>query len=134
MSLKEFCYSFASVLPFPLSVAIPVPSLHFCPLFPPSVVITNPLHPMPPPHKLLTPSLLYQYTNSSIHFSLFSGMCLPSLLCLAVSLTLSPTLILGKCRSFPDKFLTDWKRSKSSGDHQGSSAKKCVGIVWMGRG
>ncbi|KAI9529859.1 hypothetical protein NQZ68_008098 [Dissostichus eleginoides] len=33
-----------------------------------------------------------------------------------------------------DLFLTSSSRSKASGDHQQSSAKKCVGIVWMGRG
>lgn len=60
-------------------------------------------------------------------------LSLALLVLLAVFLSLSPTLLSGKCRSFPDKFLVDWKRSKASGDHQDSSAKKCVGMVWMGR-
>lgn len=60
-------------------------------------------------------------------------LSLALLVLLAVYFSLSPTLLSGKCRSFPDKFLVDWKRSKASGDHQESSAKKCVGMVWMGR-
>lgn len=60
-------------------------------------------------------------------------LLLALLVLLAVFFSLSPTLLSGKCRSFPDKFLVDWKRSKASGDHQESSAKKCVGMVWMGR-
>ncbi|ROL43224.1 hypothetical protein DPX16_17045 [Anabarilius grahami] len=55
-------------------------------------------------------------------------LSLALLVLLAVYFSLSPTLLSGKCRSFPDKFLEDWKRSKASGDHQESSAKKCVGM------
>lgn len=33
-----------------------------------------------------------------------------------------------------DLFLTSSSRSKAPGDHQRSSAKKCVGICWKGRG
>lgn len=42
----------------------------------------------------------------------------PPLLHLVVFLSLSPTLLSAKCRSFPDMFLMDGKRSKASGDHQ----------------
>lgn len=53
--------------------------------------------------------------NSSFHFkfSLF-WLMLKLLLALTVSFSLSPTLIPGKCRSFPDKFLEKQSLWRSS--------------------
>lgn len=44
-----------------------------------------------------------------------------------VFLSLSSTLLSGKCRHFSHMFHMDWKRSKASGDHQGILCQEMCG-------
>lgn len=90
-------------------------SIQFCLFFPFFEDITNPPSTPSPVLNFLTLSL-----PLSIHEVFFSllilafWLVLKLLLHLAVSFSLSPTLIPGKCRSFPDKFLKKQSLWRSS--------------------
>lgn len=92
-------------------------SIQFCLFFPFFEDITNPPCTPSPVLNFLTPCL-----PLSIHEVFFSllilafWLALKLLLCLAVSFSLSPTLIPGKCRSFPDKLLKQQSLWRSSAE------------------
>ena len=65
----------------------------------------------------LTPCLLLSIHELFFSLLILAFWLMPKLLlCLAVSFSLSPTLIPGKCRSFPDKFLKKQSLWRSSAE------------------
>lgn len=87
-----------------------------------------PLHLEPGP-QFLNPLPVRSPSIHELFFSLFNSL----LSVLQLPLSLSATLIPGKCRSFPDEFPKKQSLWRSSAELCQKGKKKCVGIVKMGK-